>query len=998
VHCYIHGSNDDNLRARLEDFIEIEKKRGGKDFARSDAPMTFSDGSKLLNGAISVMRVMGWAWRWAEWWVQHGSTWEPLLEEGQKESTMTAEELRIVDSSKKSRMLDARRCRLSTFGAALRNRCYDTPDGFNTKALDSALRAVLRTQSLVGPLQENDIDFFAEWLARAYRSKSRLLGFGENKIPAAYESFCLHLDDQSPKFELGNRPLPGNDDVLPYDHTFENPVSEPDDYLKYDKLENGDVIDESLFQDIDYKYKGILPPRSGNGIPVAYAVFDTDGLSKNGTVLNLRRGRKPKVMRLAIVVKIAGKQFDPTSSEPTEFSERSKKRSRPASNSKNEKFEGKKKQKRRSSEGYKNITNADETRAIIKYEYDSVGFSHINNSRVEFLLYVGMKSEDEFMESNNKELTLSFLKWRHQKGLNDLKDGENSALNILSKWKSDVRKNAGRIDANDSASRKSLKKVKSHKSSNRDPGRQNQMSLKRSRMQLDSIDTEEKSKQHIDNIHKLEKRITKKRSRLSAETEKSNLSREKPDETVYTSNVSRNRPRRLTVHRKGSLKEEDNDPTTESEKDVSDSTESEQNQTKRSKSTRDATSSPKRNRIVFSKNDDDYDYEDNNDDTGRVEKKLQPKRNPEKSNIKTTSLDDEVIETDGTPTVDTADTIRVRQPASTAKAEKYTRNTKMPDSTLFLNVLPAQGIELLEIIGIRSDISFLGEETGVLGREYVSYRRKKKLSSIKGTGPLISQWKRRVRDAAKAIGNIELSEYNQRNPKKQHDDDSVDGDDFCSICADGGILIVCDGCEKSYHNHCLEPPLDEVPEGDWFCPKCCKSDNQVQVQVQVEKGENDVTEKKPADDKESDIVDDDDVCAICADVGILIVCDGCEKSYHNHCLDPPLDEVPEGDWFCPKCCKSDNQVHQVHVQVEKVEDDVAKKKLADDDESDIVDDDDICAICADGGKLIVCDGCEKSYHNHCLDPPLDEVPEGDWFCSQCNKKPAAISKSDESFE
>ncbi|MGK3739384.1 MAG: hypothetical protein ACI90V_006231, partial [Bacillariaceae sp.] len=977
VHCYIHGSNDDNLRARLEDFIEIEKKRGGKDFARSDSPMTFSDGSKLLNGAISVMRVMGWAWRWAEWWVQHGSTWEPLLEGGQKESTMTAEELRIVDSSKKSRMLDARRCRLSALGAALRNRCYDTPDGFNTEALDRALRAVLRTQSLVGPLQENEIDFFAEWLARAYRSKSRLLGFGENKIPAAYEAFCLHLDDQSPKFELGNRPIPGNDDILPHDHTFGNPVSEPDDYLKYDKLENGDEIDESLFQDIDYKYKGILPPCSGNGTPVAYAVFDTDSLSKSGTVLNLRRGRKPKVMRLAIVVKIAGKQFDP-SSEPNEFSERSKKRSRPTSNSKNENFEGRKKQKHRGSEGNKNITNADETGAIIKYEYDSVGFSHLNHSRVEFLSYVGIKSEDEFMKTKNKELTMSFVKWRrYQKKLSDLKDGENGALNILSKWKSDVRKSTGRIDANDSASRKSLEKVKSHKSSNRDPGNKNPMSLKRSRMQLDSIDTEEESKQYNDNIHKLEERNSKKRSRLSAEKGKSNLSREKPDKTVYTSNVSRNRPRRSTVHQKGSLKEEDDDPTTDSEKDVSDSTESEQNQTKRSKSTRDDTSTPKRDMVISSKNDDDYDDEDNNDDTGRVEKKMRPKRNNEKLNIKTTSLDCEVIETDGTPTVDTADTIRVRQPASTTKAEKYTRKSEIPGSTLFLDVLPAQAIELLEIVGIRSDRSFLGEETRVLGREYVSYRKKKNMPFVKSTGPIISQWKRKVRDAAKANGNIELSEYNARNAKKQQDDDSVDGDDFCSICADGGILIVCDGCEKSYHNHCLEPPLDEVPEGDWFCPKCCKSDNQ--VQVQVEKGENDVAKKKPADDNESDIVDDDDVCAICADDGILIICDGCEKSYHNHCLEPPLDEVPEGDWFCPNCCKSDNQAQ---VQVEKGDNDVAKKKPADDNESDIVDDDDVCAICADDGILIICDGCEKSYHKHCLDPPLDEVPEGDWFCSQ----------------
>ena len=36
VHCHIHGNNEDNLRAQLEDLVEIEKKRAGKDFARSD--------------------------------------------------------------------------------------------------------------------------------------------------------------------------------------------------------------------------------------------------------------------------------------------------------------------------------------------------------------------------------------------------------------------------------------------------------------------------------------------------------------------------------------------------------------------------------------------------------------------------------------------------------------------------------------------------------------------------------------------------------------------------------------------------------------------------------------------------------------------------------------------------------------------------------------------------------------------------------------------------
>ena len=26
--------------------------------------------------------------------------------------------------------------------------------------------------------------------------------------------------------------------------------------------------------------------------------------------------------------------------------------------------------------------------------------------------------------------------------------------------------------------------------------------------------------------------------------------------------------------------------------------------------------------------------------------------------------------------------------------------------------------------------------------------------------------------------------------------------------------------------------------------------------------------------------------------------------YHLECLDPPLEEVPSGDWFCPRCLPS----------------------------------------------------------------------------------------------
>jgi PHD-finger len=44
---------------------------------------------------------------------------------------------------------------------------------------------------------------------------------------------------------------------------------------------------------------------------------------------------------------------------------------------------------------------------------------------------------------------------------------------------------------------------------------------------------------------------------------------------------------------------------------------------------------------------------------------------------------------------------------------------------------------------------------------------------------------------------------------------------------------------------------------------------------------------------------------------------------------------------------------------------------------------DACAVCDDGGSLVICDGCEGEYHIGCLRPPLKSVPEGHWECDEC---------------
>uniref|UniRef100_A0AAX7VUB9 [histone H3]-trimethyl-L-lysine(4) demethylase n=1 Tax=Astatotilapia calliptera TaxID=8154 RepID=A0AAX7VUB9_ASTCA len=46
---------------------------------------------------------------------------------------------------------------------------------------------------------------------------------------------------------------------------------------------------------------------------------------------------------------------------------------------------------------------------------------------------------------------------------------------------------------------------------------------------------------------------------------------------------------------------------------------------------------------------------------------------------------------------------------------------------------------------------------------------------------------------------------------------------LCLVCGRGDEedrLLLCDGCDDSYHTFCLIPPLHDVPRGDWRCPKC----------------------------------------------------------------------------------------------------------------------------------------------------------------------------------
>uniref|UniRef100_A0A673BA57 [histone H3]-trimethyl-L-lysine(4) demethylase n=1 Tax=Sphaeramia orbicularis TaxID=375764 RepID=A0A673BA57_9TELE len=61
-------------------------------------------------------------------------------------------------------------------------------------------------------------------------------------------------------------------------------------------------------------------------------------------------------------------------------------------------------------------------------------------------------------------------------------------------------------------------------------------------------------------------------------------------------------------------------------------------------------------------------------------------------------------------------------------------------------------------------------------------------------------------------------------PGKNNDTTDQHVDQYmCLVCGSGSAedrLLLCDGCDDSYHIFCLIPPLHDVPKGDWRCPKC----------------------------------------------------------------------------------------------------------------------------------------------------------------------------------
>ncbi|MBA0734744.1 hypothetical protein Gogos_018638, partial [Gossypium gossypioides] len=180
-----------------------------------------------------------------------------------------------------------------------------------------------------------------------------------------------------------------------------------------------------------------------------------------------------------------------------------------------------------------------------------------------------------------------------------------------------------------------------------------------------------------------------------------------------------------------------------------------------------------------------------------------------------------------------------------------------------------------------------------------------------------------------------------------------DNDVACIICADGGNLLLCDGCPRAFHKECASLPT--IPHGRWYCKYC---QNMFMREKCAEHNANaaaagrilgvDAIEQitsrciRIVKNIEAELSG----CALCRACDFsksgfgprtVILCDQCEKEYHIGCLRThkmaDLREIPKGKWFC---CSDCGRIHSTLQKLlihgaERLSDsllDVLKKKYA----------------------------------------------------------------------
>ncbi|XVF07796.1 hypothetical protein REPUB_Repub06bG0170500 [Reevesia pubescens] len=140
---------------------------------------------------------------------------------------------------------------------------------------------------------------------------------------------------------------------------------------------------------------------------------------------------------------------------------------------------------------------------------------------------------------------------------------------------------------------------------------------------------------------------------------------------------------------------------------------------------------------------------------------------------------------------------------------------------------------------------------------------------------------------------------------KGHRYSAKDNDDACIICADGGNLLLCDGCPRAFHKECASLPT--IPRGRWYCKYC---QNMFMREQYVEHNANAVAAGRilGVDAIEQitsrcirivkNVEAELSGCALCR------ACDFSKSGFGPRTIILCDQEIPRGKWFCcSDCCR-----------------------------------------------------------------------------------------------
>jgi len=178
-------------------------------------------------------------------------------------------------------------------------------------------------------------------------------------------------------------------------------------------------------------------------------------------------------------------------------------------------------------------------------------------------------------------------------------------------------------------------------------------------------------------------------------------------------------------------------------------------------------------------------------------------------------------------------------------------------------------------------------------------------------------------------------------------------DQECGICFSkkqdqGNFIIRCDTCGEKYHRKCHNPVVQRKSLS-WKCSNCSRRHRKRKLS-----SEQDV--ENPEKKKIKKEIEDGIECSSCFEIEPkgaknLSKCITCGRYFHFSCLSwtPNLIEKTRTyPWQCGDC-----------------------KECS------------VCNTIGDEEKMVLCDSCDRGYHTDCLVPPLEQLPEGEWFCAQC---------------